>query len=412
VSDATTVLLVAGREVRQRLRSRAFAVVTVLFALALVVVALLPTLLAGSSLVTVTEDRTDAPPTVVGVLGDDAAVAAVDPAVEEALDAALGTAPQLVAVPDEAAVAAALDDGEVAFVIEPDGGRVLAAGSSGPFGPVLSPSVPEALGLARALAETGVDPGVVGDLLAAPPAEVEVVTLGPGTEVEGAGARFAVAYLGSVLLYLFLIFFANLVVTGVIEEKGSRVVELLLPAAPARALMGGKVLGLGVLGAGQALVIITPAAVVLALTQGAQLPPRLFVAIAAIVVAFVLGFALYAGIAAGLSALVSRVEDSQVALLPLYAVLVIAFFVTFPVLGEPGGTLAQVVTFVPFTAPLVVPARIALVELPFWQAGLAAAGVIVTAVLLTLVAARLYEGSILRSGARVRLRSAWRGSRG
>lgn len=410
MSAGTTVLLVAGREIRQRLRSRAFAVVTVLFAVALVVLALLPSLLAGP-LTTVTEDPVEAPRTAVGVLGDDGAVAELDPAMEEALAAALGRPPDLVAVPDEDAVAPLLDDGEVAFVVEPDGGRVLAAGSSGPFGPVLSPAVPEALGLARALAEAEIEPGTVGDLLGAPPAEVEVVTLGPGTEVEGATARFAIAYLGSVLLYLFLIFFANLVVTGVIEEKGSRVVELLLPAAPPRALMGGKVLGLGVLGAGQAVAVITPAAVTLAVTQGAQLPPRLFVAIAATVVAFVLGFGLYAGIAAGLSALVSRVEDSQVALLPLYAVLVVAFFVTFPVLGDPSGTLAQVVTYVPFTAPLVVPARIALVELPLWQAGVAAIGVVATAVLLTLVAARLYEGSILRAGARVRLRSAWRGAR-
>jgi ABC-2 type transport system permease protein len=407
VTDARALLLVAGREIRQRLRSRAFAVVTGLFALVLLVVAALPSLLAGG-LTTVVEDGDAAgAATPVGVLGDDADL---EPGVSAALTAALG-ALALVAVPDEASVPALLDDGAVAFVVDREGTRVLAAGSAGPFGPDLPTTVPEALGLARALGASGADAALVDDLLTAPPAEVEVVTLGPGTETEGAGARFAVAYLGSVLLYLFLIFFANMVVTGVIEEKGSRVVELLLPAVSPRTLMGGKVLGLGTLGAAQAIAIVTPAAVLLAVTRGDVLPPRLFVAIAAMVVAFVLGFGLYAGIAAGLSALVSRVEDSQVALLPLYTVLVLAFFVTFPVLGQPDGTLAEVVTFVPFTAPFVVPARIALVELPLWQAGLAAIGVVVTAVALTVVAARLYEGSILRAGARVRLRSAWRHSR-
>jgi ABC-2 type transport system permease protein len=410
VRPARTVLLVAGREIRQRLRSRAFAVVTLLFAAVLVVVAALPSVLA-SGLFTVTVDGDGVgQATTVGVLGG--SEGEVDPAVEAALTAALGQPPRLVPVPDEAAVPDLLEAGDVAFVIDPDGTRVLAAGSAGPFGPDLSPAVPEALGLVRVLDGSGVDPALVDELLTAPPAAVEVVTLGPGTEAEGAGARFAVAYLGSVLLYLFLIFFANLVVTGVIEEKGSRVVELLLPAVPPRTLMGGKVLGLGILGAAQSIAIVTPAAVVLAVTRGDELPPQLFVAIAAMVVAFVLGFGLYAGIAAGLSALVSRVEDSQVALFPLYTVLVVAFFVTFPVLGEPDGALAQVVTFVPFTAPFVVPARIALVGLPLWQAGLAALGVVVTAVLLTLVAARLYEGSILRAGARVRLRSAWRSAGG
>jgi ABC-2 type transport system permease protein len=409
VSAVRTVLLVAGREIRQRLRSRAFTVVTLLFAAVLVVAAALPSVLA-SGLFTVTIDGDGVGrATTVGVLGG--SEGEVDPAVAAALTAALGQPPQLVTVADEAAAAGLLEDEVVAFVIDPEGSRVLAAGSAGPFGPDLSPAVPEALGLVRVLDGSGVDPALVDELLTAPPAEVEVVSLGPGTATEGAGARFAVAYLGSVLLYLFLIFFANLVVTGVIEEKGSRVVELLLPAVPPRTLMGGKVLGLGILGAVQSIAIVTPAAIVLAVTRGDQLPPQLFVAIAAMVVAFVLGFGLYAGIAAGLSALVSRVEDSQVALFPLYTVLVVAFFVTFPVLGDPDGSLAQVVTFVPFTAPFVVPARIALVGLPLWQAGLAALGVVATAVLLTLVAARLYEGSILRAGARVRLRSAWRDAR-
>lgn len=408
MSPARTVLLVAGREIRQRLRSRAFTVVTLLFAVVLVVVAALPSVLA-SGLFTVTVDGDGVgEATTVGVLGG--SEAEVDPAVAAALTAALGRSPQLVTVRDEAAVPGLLEDGDVAFVIDLDGTRVLAAGSAGPFGPDLSPAVPEALGLVRVLDGSGVDAALVDELLTAPPAAVEVVPVGPGTATEGAGARFAVAYLGSVLLYLFLIFFANLVVTGVIEEKGSRVVELLLPAVPPRTLMGGKVLGLGILGAVQSIAIVTPAAIVLAVTRGAELPAQLFVAIAAMVVAFVLGFGLYAGIAAGLSALVSRVEDSQVALFPLYTVLVVAFFVTFPVLSEPDGTLAQVVTFVPFTAPFVVPARIALVGLPLWQAALAALGVIATAVVLTLVAARLYEGSILRAGARVRLRSAWRGA--
>ena len=65
----------------------------------------------------------------------------------------------------------------------------------------------------------------------------------------------------------------------------------------------------------------------------------------------------------------------------------------------------------PFTAPFVVPVRIALVDLPLWQAGLSALGVVATAVVLTGIAARLYEGSILRGGARVRFRAAWRGAR-
>lgn len=401
------LLLVAGREVRQRTRSRAFVVVTVLFSLLLAGAAALPTVLPNLG-ATVTTDLDDRTAPVVGVLGERATP---EKTVTAALTAALGTEPRFLAVSDESRVPDLLDDDVVAFVIDPAGSRILASGSAGPFGTSVPGGVTDALGIARVLEGSDADASTVQELLTAPPPAIEVVTTGAGIDPEGAGARYAIAYAGSVLLYFFLIFFANLVVTGVIEEKGSRIVELLLPAVPARTLMGGKVLGLGAVGTLQTAAIVTPAVLVLIVTQGDELPPGLVVASVSVVVSFVLGFGLYAGVTAGLSALINRVEDSQVALFPLYGLLVAAFLVSFPVLGDPNGAIATVATFVPFSAPFVVPARLVLVELPLWQAALAGVSVVVTAVALTALAARIYEGSILRAGARVRLRSAWRGAR-
>lgn len=398
-----TVLLVAGREVRQRLRSRAFQVITVLLAVVFAAGAAVPAIV-GDRVEDVGEDETTRVP-MVGVIGE------LDAATRAGLTVAFGAAPSLVRVPDESSAARLLEEGEVALVVADGGRRLLAAGASGPFGSPVPPGVPEAIGSARALADAGVDPGQAAEILDAPPVPVEVVVTGSGVDPATAGGRFTVAYAGSVLLYFVLIFFANLIVTGVIEEKSSRVVELLLPAVPARQLMGGKVLGLGTVGTLQATAMLAPAVAVLLLTGGDRVPPRIGLSVASVLIAFVLGYGLYAGVTAGLSALVSRVEDSQVALFPLYALLIAAFATSFPVLGAPDSTLAQVATFVPFTAPFVVPVRIALVDLPLWQAGLAAVSVVVAAVLLTLVAARLYEGSILRAGARVSLRGAWRGAR-
>ncbi|WP_052668140.1 ABC transporter permease [Nitriliruptor alkaliphilus] len=397
-----TVVLVAGREVRQRLRSRAFLVVTGLFAVLIAIGAAVPAVV-GDRFAAVDELGGDAP--TIGIIGQ------VDEATIAALTATFGAPPDRVRVPDEAAAATMLEHGSLAFVLADGGTRILAAGSAGPFGSPVPAGVPEALGAARALNASGLAPDQVTDVLGAPPVEVEVVITGTGVDPQTAAGRFAVAYAGAVLLYFVLIFFANLIVTGVIEEKSSRVVELLLPAVPARQLMGGKVLGLGTLGTLQAATMITPGLVILTTLGRDNIPPRLGVSAASVLVAFVLGYGLYAGVTAGLSALVSRVEDSQVALFPLYALLIGAFATTFPVLGSPDSTLAQVATFVPFTAPFVVPARIALVDLPLWQAAISGVLVIVTAVLLTLLAARLYEGSILRAGARVSLRSAWRGAR-
>lgn len=399
-----TILLVAGREVRQRLRSRAFLLVTGILAVLFAVAAALPALLADR--LELVDDTAVPEAPVVGVIGpiDDATLAGLTAAFR-------GASPQRVAVTDEGEAVALLEEGEVAFVVADGGSRLLAAGASGPFGSPVPPGVAEAIGSARALAASGVDAERIAPLVDAPAVPVEVVVTGTGVDPETAPGRFAVAYAGSVLLYFVLIFFANLIVTGVLEEKSSRVVELLLPAVPARQLMGGKVLGLGTVGTLQAAAMITPALLVLLVAGQDRVPPRIGVSVVSVLVAFVLGYGLYAGVTAGLSALVSRVEDSQVALFPLYVLLIGAFATSFPVLSAPDSTLAKVATFVPFTAPFVVPPRIALVDLPLWQAGVSAVLVTVTAVLLTRLAARLYEGSILRAGARVSLRSAWRGAR-
>jgi ABC-2 type transport system permease protein len=401
VTRTRTILLVAGREVRQRLRSKAFVGVTLVLALLGVVAAVVPAILDARG-----DDPSAAPqdPPIVGVVGDLPAPA------QAAVAATLG-ALERERLADETAARDALAAERIDLALLDGGARVLVPGAAGPLGPSAPPDLAAALGLARALQDAGLDGEAAGDLITAPPADVEVVLTGTGVDPATGAARFAVAYAGALFLYFVLIFFANLIVTGVIEEKGSRVVEVLLPAVPARDLMAGKVLGLGAVGTMQAVTIVVPGLVALLLVRGTELPPSLGVALTAVIVAFVLGYALYAGVTAGLAALVSRVEDSQVALFPLYTILVGAFLLSFPVLNAPDTTLARVVTFVPFTAPFVVPARIALVDLPLWQAGLAAVGVVVTAVLLTGLAARLFEGSILRSGARVRLRSAWRGAR-
>lgn len=397
------VALVAGRELRQRGRSRAFIGVTLVFALAIAILAAMPGLSA-----TVLDDE-QAPPGpdvrvgIVGVALDD-----LDPAVRTAFEVTVEPGVDLVALDDEAAASSALEAGEVAFAYDPDGSRLLTAATASPFSIGVPRSVSDALGLATAARDADVDAQLLEELLRAEGPPVEVVATEGGNDPDEVGTRFAIAYVGAVLLYFFLVFSANLIVTGIVEEKGSRIVELLLPAAPARQLMAGKVIGLGLVGAIQAAVIVLPATAILVLAGAGPPASELVAAAAAVLVAFVLGFGLYAGVTAGLSSLVSRIEDSQVALLPLYAVLIVAFLVTFPVLGAPDSTLAQVATFVPFTAPFVVPARTVLVDLPWWHVALSAAGVVVTAALLTRLAARLYEGSILRAGARVRMREALR----
>ncbi|MFA9429408.1 ABC transporter permease [Egicoccus sp. AB-alg2] len=401
------VLLVAGREIRQRVRSKALVGTTVLLAVVVLVGAVLFS--NGGDLFGGDRDTDAAPGTAASGL-EVAVVGELSEAARSALATRVGQEPTYRQVTDEAAARQAIAQG-ADFAIVDDGARVLAPTPAGPFTPAVPFGVTEALGVAEELEAAGADPGLVGTALDARPVPVDIVETGTGVDAETAGARFAVAYVGSFFLYLALIFFAQIVATGVIEEKGSRVVELMLPAVPPRQLLGGKLLGLGIVGTAQVVTIVAPALVFLLVRDPDLLPPGVGAAVASVIVFFVLGFALYAGVTGGLAAMASRIEDLQAVVMPLWAILIVAFMLAFPTLNAPDSTLAVVATYVPFSAPFVVPVRLALVELPLWEAVLSGAVVLVSAALLTLLAARLYEGSILRAGGRVGYRTAWRSAK-
>ncbi|HSK22313.1 MAG TPA: ABC transporter permease [Egicoccus sp.] len=399
------LLLVAQREIRQRLRSKAFVGTTGLLALAVLAAAVVFTSGVGPFGDQAGPDDGAATSQIeVAVVGE-----LSEPA-RAAIAAAAGAEPVWLEVDDLAAAREAIAGGAL-FAVADGGTRVLARQPSGPFeSPVPSGTI-EALGVAASMEAAGADAAEVDAALRPAPIHIETVQTGEGVDAETAAGRFAVAYAGSFALYMALAFFTQIVATGVIEEKGSRVVELMLPAVPPRQLLGGKLLGLGLVGTAQMLVIVGPALGYVLVREPDLLPPGTGAALASVVVFFALGFALYAGVTGGLAALASRVEDLQSVIMPLWAILIGAFMLSFPTLGAPDSTLAVVATYVPFSAPFVVPVRLALVELPLWQAALSGLVVLVSAGLLTLLAARLYEGSILRGGGKVGYLAAWRGAR-
>lgn len=401
------VLLVAQREIRQRLRSKAFVGTTALLAVVVLGAAVVFTSGVGPF-----GDQGDAgaddevsSPIEVAVVGE-----LSEPA-RAAITASAGAEPVWLEVDDLGAARQAITDG-AAFAVADGGMRLLARQPSGPFESPVPFGTVEALGIAVSMEAAGADAAEVDAALRPVAIQIETVQTGEGVDAETAAGRFAVAYGGSFALYMALAFFTQIVATGVIEEKGSRVVELMLPAVPPRQLLGGKLLGLGLIGTAQMVVIVVPALVYVLVRQPDLLPPGTGASLASVVVFFALGFALYAGVTGGLAALASRVEDLQSVIMPLWAILIVAFMLSFPTLGAPDSTLAVVATFVPFSAPFVVPVRLALVELPLWQAALSGLIVLVSAGLLTMLAARLYEGSILRGGGKVGYRAAWRGARG
>jgi ABC-2 type transport system permease protein len=130
--------------------------------------------------------------------------------------------------------------------------------------------------------------------------------------------------------------------------------------------------------------------------------------VANLIVWFVLGFLLFAVMYGAAGSLVSRMEDAQNVAFPMTMVVVAGFFVSIAALSDPDGPTALIGTFVPLTAPFVVPVRAALETIPAWQYGLSVLLTLGAIVGLVFVAGRIYAGGLLRFGTRVKLRDAWR----
>ena len=241
-----------------------------------------------------------------------------------------------------------------------------------------------------------------------PPApELTTATLRP-PDVKTSDAATAVAYIGSLLLLMSLAVYGQWVLTSVVEEKSNRVVELILSTVRPRHLLAGKVIGIGLLGVAQLALVAGLASVLLA-AGVFDAPASLGGSLALVVPWFALGFALYAVAYAAAGALASRQQDASSAGQAVTYTLLGAYFVSYVALSaDSSGTFAHVLTVFPLTSPLVLPARSALVGVPLWEHALAVVLVLGSIDALVRLAGRVYAHGLLRSGSRLGLRTAWR----
>jgi len=219
-----------------------------------------------------------------------------------------------------------------------------------------------------------------------------------------------IAFVAVLLLYGQLFGYGIWVASGVIEEKASRVVEMLLSAIRARQLLLGKIVGIGVLGLAQ-LLVISGFALTLALATKA-IPIDLFQTalgtIGLVIGWFILGFAFYATLFAAAGSLVTRMEELQNVIVPINLTILVSFFISIGALQDPNGRLQVIASLLPTSSALAMPVRIVVGAAPGWQIALSLLILIGSTVLLVPFAARLYSGAVLRTRGRVKIREAWR----
>lgn len=379
------VRLIAAREMTERLRDRGFILLTV-FTLLLALGGGVFGALAGG----------------VGPQEYEVAVAGEETetlvALVEEQAPAFGAEVSFEPLPDAAAAERAVEGGEVDAAVV-DGERVLVDGLAEGNLEALLQSGARDLAAVEALEGAGVPPGEVEASLDPAPLAVEDV----GAPEEGAPL---VALGGLVMLFLTIYLYGYWIANGVVEEKSSRVVEIVLSTVRPWQLLAGKVIGIGLLGLGQ-LVLLGSLGLAAALVSGLTLPPATFGAVGAVLLWFVLGFAFYSCLFAVAGSLVSKQEDVQYTQIPLMVLIFGGYGAAFSQLGDLGSVTAQALSFVPPFTPMMMLVRMGFGEAAAWEVVLAALLMVATTAGLVLLAARVYAGSVLRFGSRVGLDEVW-----
>lgn len=398
-----TMLLVAGREIREATRSKALKITLTLSVVAVAAIIVISHLAAGDTgsssaapfgFVSGTDTPTDAdrlvevtqrigePITVQDFATDDAALAALDDGTVDVV--ILGDARAIVtAEPLDAAV----DSGLARAVIV----------------------VADDLALRAGLVDAGVPTGDLDRATRHPPPPLQ--SRRPNADQTDNGGRVGAAIATNILLFLMLQTYGSWVISGVTREKSTRVVEVLLASVHPRRLLFGKVIGIGTVAMVHAAALVVTALVTarivgLRLTDGFG-PSD----IALSAVWFLIGYALYCSASAAAGSLCARSEDAQGASVPIFLPLIIGYIVGFTATSGASPVL-WVLAFFPPTAVLCMPVLAATGAAPWWAAAISMAVTLVFAYGVARLAARIYQRSILRSGKRVSWRDAITGRTG
>jgi ABC-2 type transport system permease protein len=386
------VQLVAAREVRTRLRSKAFRISTAVTLLLLIGFAVVMKLVGGGA------DAT------VGVTG--ASTALQQPL--EASAKAIGMSVATKTVTDESTGRTQVADGDLDALLVGDGQKirvVVKKQLDGKLRNALNVLAGQ-LALNQEITRLGGDPGHVDAAVAG--ASVDVTSLEPPYPYQP--QQLVLGFIAGVLIYMALLINGQSVAQGVVEEKSSRVVELLLATIRPWQLMAGKVAGIGMVGLIQMTVIGTVGVIagliigVLTISVSAA-----FSTVIWLLVWFLLGFVMYSLVFAALAALVSRQEDVGGVISPVLMVLVLGYVLGVSILpNDPGNRLCEVLSVIPVFAPTLMPMRLAMGGVPAWEAALAVLLVVAAIPVMVWLSGRIYRNAVVRSGARVRLADALR----
>jgi len=392
VSSRRIIWLTARREIRTRMATPTYRIGTILMVVVIVGLTFVIDIVGGGS-----AQR-------VGLTGE--ATALAEPL--RATATTLGDEVETVSVTDARAATRQVRDGSLDVLVAstPGGLRVVVDERLDDGLRAVLTAVARERALDEQIATLGGDPAEVGRRLAG--VRLDVQALDP--EEPYAGERLAIGIVVGILVYVALLLYGQIVAQGVVEEKASRVVELLLSTIHAWQLMAGKVLGIGVVALAQLALLLGAGAVAGLATGVLSLPASVAIeTFAWAVLWFVLGFFLYALLFAAAGALVSRQEDVGGVTTPLTMAIIIPYVIGVSVLpSDPGNGFVALLSVIPLFAPMLMPMRLAIGGVPAVEVVVALVLTVALVLLLVRLTGRIYSNAVRRTGARITVRDALR----
>jgi ABC-2 type transport system permease protein len=382
--------IIAGREIRERVKGRLFRVGTLIILVAVAAAIIIPKLHSSHS-----------GPTVQKV----AVVGSLAPDIRQVV-AKTGSRDQdlvrFVSEPSLAAAKAGLRSGRV-YVAIVDGNEVLlnepASLSSSPADPTFVQEVADLLGVLNVYRSAGLTTAQATQVSGARP--VPVHTLKAGSKA----TTNTTSLFGIILLFVMLTQYNTWILIGVMQEKSSRVVEVLLATVRPIQLLGGKVLGIGLVALGQATVIVGFALILAAAVGSDLLHGSAPLVLICQLLWLVLGYAFYCWVYAAGGSTAERQDQVQTLAFPLSIPILVGYIFSLTVAGSGNADLLyKILAYLPPTAPFCMPVLVSLNLVTWWQFVASVLITIAATAGMAVFAARIYGRAVLRTGGRVRLR--------
>ena len=390
---SSDVGLIMAREVRERFRGRILKVTTLFILIVVAAAIVIPVLHNGK-----------AKPQGVGIVGTlSSSLRATVTSSAKSADVAIHFVPESSIKKAKSdlhsgRINAAIVDGRELLVKSP----LSSADSSS--GAQLVRSVAENLGIAEAFQAAQLSPAQSETLKEAKALPISGVEGGEGKSA-GASPNEATSLIGIILIFVMLSQYNTWILIGVMEEKSSRVIEVLLSAVRPIQLLTGKVLGIGLVALAQASLVVAFALILSKSVGSSLLHGSAPLVVASTLVWLVLGYAFYCWVYAAAGSMVERQDQVQSLVLPLSLPMIFGYIMalTGASAGSPSALL-KVLAYLPPTAPFAMPVLVGFGAVTWWEfLGSAIISVMCT-IGIARVAATVYRRAILRTGARVRLR--------